>query len=176
MLDVGCGEGLLLQRLAPVADEIVGIDADPAAVDRANARFRDTNNAQNAKALCADLLSADLSAESFDTITCVAALHHMPLRPALERMRDLLSAGGQLEVVGLAANRTALDWMLSALMIVPVHLMSAAHHARSDAGVAIAEPQESLDEVRAAASALLPGSRVHRRFYYRYSLRWAKPE
>ena len=28
ILDVGCGDGLLLQRLAPFAQEVVGIDMD----------------------------------------------------------------------------------------------------------------------------------------------------
>ena len=32
-LDVGCGEGLLVQRLAAVCEEAVGIEADPATVE-----------------------------------------------------------------------------------------------------------------------------------------------
>ena len=38
-LDVGCGEGLLVQRLAAVCEEAVGIEADPATVERARARL-----------------------------------------------------------------------------------------------------------------------------------------
>ena len=35
VLDVGCGDGLLVHRLAGVCDEVVGIEKDPAAARRA---------------------------------------------------------------------------------------------------------------------------------------------
>jgi 2-polyprenyl-3-methyl-5-hydroxy-6-metoxy-1,4-benzoquinol methylase len=35
VLDVGCREGLLAQRLAPVSRSVTGIDPDPAAIGRA---------------------------------------------------------------------------------------------------------------------------------------------
>jgi SAM-dependent methyltransferase len=40
VLDVGCGEGLLVQRLAAVSRRVVGIDADAATVRRAQRRVR----------------------------------------------------------------------------------------------------------------------------------------
>ena len=45
VLDVGCGDGLLLERMSEVADRVVGIDADRAAVVRARARLDDRLNA-----------------------------------------------------------------------------------------------------------------------------------
>ena len=41
VLDVGCGEGLLAQRLAPVSWSVTGIEPDPATADRAVRRVTD---------------------------------------------------------------------------------------------------------------------------------------
>ena len=46
---------------------------------------------------------------------------------------------------------------------------------RRDVGVAVAEPRESLREIRATARRELPGVRVRRGLYYRYILRWRRP-
>ena len=39
VLDIGCGDGLLGQRLAPVSRSVTGIDTDPAAIARAADRL-----------------------------------------------------------------------------------------------------------------------------------------
>ena len=173
VLDIGCGDGLLLQRLASVATEAVGIDPDPVAITRARQRMRDLSNT---RLIVGDALTDPaLDPLSFDVITCVATLHHMPLPAALSRFRQLLRPNGTLLVVGLAANKTPLDWMFSAAQILPLRVIGRLRHESHDIGVAMAQPQESLAEIRAAAAAALPGAIVRRRFYYRYSLVWRKP-
>lgn len=172
VLDVGCGDGLLLHRLALVCSEAVGIDSDETAAARAG---RVSTEHRNVRIMVGDFLTdARISDVRFDSITCVAVLHHMPLRPALERIRDLLSPGGQAIIIGLAANKTVLDWLLSGLLVIPVRIMGIVHHETRDIGVATAAPRESLREIRAIAVAVMPGCRIRRRFYYRYSLIWTK--
>lgn len=171
VLDVGCGEGLLLERLAPVAREAVGIDPDPAAVARARARV-----GGDAQVLACGLLDDDARTLGlFDTVCCVATLHHLPLRPALRRLAELVAPGGELRVVGLAATRSAADWALSGAQVLPVRLVDAVRRAQGEVGVAVTDPAESFAEVRAAARELLPAARARRRFYYRYTLTWARP-
>ena len=173
VLDIGCGDGLLLQRLATRAGHVTGMDPDAAAVSQARARLADT---ANARVVHGDFLSSpELDDQGFDLITCVAALHHMPLVPALERMRDLLAPRGRLHVVGLSANRTAGDWMVSGALLLPVRLMSRLHGESSYPGMRVTQPDTSLTEIRQATAAVLPGSRVRRRFYYRYTLSWTRP-
>lgn len=173
VLDVGCGDGLLLHRLAPVCSEAVGIDSDEAAIARAG--YVSTEH-RNVRIMVGDFLTdARISDARFDSITCVAVLHHLPLRPALERIRDLLSPGGQTIIVGLAANKTVLDWVVSGLLVIPVRIMGVVHHGTRDIGVATAAPRESLGEIRVIAASIMPGCRIRRRFYYRYSLTWTKP-
>jgi 2-polyprenyl-3-methyl-5-hydroxy-6-metoxy-1,4-benzoquinol methylase len=76
-LDVGCGQGLLARRIASHCGE------------------------QRIAFLEGDVVTEAFSANSFDLITAVATLHHLPLRPALERFRDLLKPGGVLAFIGL---------------------------------------------------------------------------
>ena len=173
VLDVGCGDGLLLQKLSTRTEHLTGIDPDSSALSQARTRF---SNSAKVRLILGDfLISPELEKQGFDLITCVAALHHMPLIPALERMRDLLAPGGQIRVVGLAANKTITDWGISGLLLVPIRLMSKAHNESGYPDMKTTRPSESLTEVRNAAARVLPGSKVRRRFYYRYTLAWTKP-
>lgn len=222
VLDIGCGDGLLVERLLATGATVTGIDADAAAVVQASRRLglpcrlgapgpacstppgpmsisdpfsgtpadpaeasspldpvqtdRRTAGGPKATILHGDALTVpELDGQSFYLITCVAALHHMPLEPALLRMRELLAPGGRLRIVGLAANASAVDWIVSAALLVPVRLASAIHRESRDIGVPTSHPRESLREIRAAVARLLPGCRIRRRFYYRYTIAWDKP-
>lgn len=169
VLDVGCGDGLLAARLAPVARSVTGIDPDPDALQRARDRLSAVGTVTLEEA---DFLAFDPGPRRFDLITFVATLHHMPLRPALERARGLLTPTGQLAVVGLSANTTVRDWLWSALCLPAVQIGSRLHRETSDVGVRISEPREGLGEIRRVAGEVLPGASLRRALYYRYLLRW----
>jgi len=97
-LDVGCGDGVLLPKLAQRAKQVTGIDVSPEMISRA------IENADRANVRCivGDFLSYPLPAGGCDFIAAAAVLHHMPLEPALIRCSELLRRGGVLAVVGLA--------------------------------------------------------------------------
>ncbi|WP_132992677.1 class I SAM-dependent methyltransferase [Gordonia zhaorongruii] len=173
VLDVGCGDGLLLQKLGDGATHLTGIDPDASAVALATTRLSTHPGVQ---LIVGDFLTdSSLQAAHYDLITCVAALHHMPLVPALERMRDLVAPGGSLRVVGLAANKSITDWVVAGTTVLPIRALSTVHGESSYPDMTTASPVESLAEIRDAAALVLPGSRVQRRFYYRYTLAWTKP-
>ena len=109
-LDVGCGEGLLLQRLSPHCTTLVGIDPDPSSIARARRRLPQAT-------LLTQLFDDLPTDQSFDLITMVASLHHMELEPTLHRVRQLLRPGGQFLVVGLSARKSVADWVISALSV-----------------------------------------------------------
>lgn len=90
-------------------------------------------------------------------------------------MRTLLKPGGQLRIVGLSADESLIDWILAGALLVPIRLMSRIHHESGYPDMTTTRPSEWLTEIKAAAAEILPGSRVRRRFYYRYTLTWAKP-
>ena len=173
-LDVGCGEGMLVQRLAAVCEEAVGIEADPATVARARARLAGVRGAVVRRA---DVLDPALRGEVgvFRTVTCVAVLHHLPLEEGLRALSGFVAPGGRLCVVGLAADEGLGDRALSALSVLPNWVASRWHREVRDIGVPVAAPRESLREIRAVAAHVLPGCRLRRRMYWRYSLTWDRP-
>ncbi|MEH3140883.1 MAG: class I SAM-dependent methyltransferase [Mycobacterium kyogaense] len=172
VLDVGCGDGLLAERLAPVARSVVGIDPDPEAIRRARARLAHIDGVSIVQGSFADCASAGAR---YDLITFVASLHHLDLRPALAAARDMLRPGGQLAVVGLSANTTVTDWLWSALYLPAVRVGSRWHRETRDIGVTVASPRENLAEIRRIAAEVLPGVQIRRALYYRYLMQWEKP-
>lgn len=170
VLDVGCGEGLLVQRLAAVSRTVVGIDSDPESVRRARGRLQSVGNASVRLLSFEDLAAA----QRFDLITFVASLHHLPLRETLRKSRRMLRPRGQLAIVGLSANKTIADWTWAALCTPAARLGSRLHRETRNIGVAVAEPHDSLGEIRRVADDVLPGALVRRGLYYRYRLLWRK--
>jgi 2-polyprenyl-3-methyl-5-hydroxy-6-metoxy-1,4-benzoquinol methylase len=167
VLDVGCGEGLLVQRLAAVSHRVMGIDPDPAAVERAQRRLHSISNASVEHTEFQDFTAPD---QSFDVITFVASIHHQPLREALSKARQLLRPGGELTVVGVAANKTIIDWAWEAVRTPAARVGSWLHRETRDIGLPVADPSDSLDEIRQVADDVLPGTVIRRALYYRYRL------
>ena len=111
VLDVGCGEGLLAQRLAAVSRSVLGVDPDPDSIQRAQERLQSIDNAA---VELTGFQNFDAEKRSFDLITFVASLHHLPLRGTLQKARQMLRPGGELAIVGLSANKTIADWIRAA--------------------------------------------------------------
>ena len=156
-LDVGCGAGTLLAALVGRLPHVEGIDRDPAMAAWSGARR-------------ADLF--DLPAEpAYDVVTAVAVLHHLPLEPALARLRSLLRPGGRLLVVGCYRQATTAD-RATDLLAVPANLAIGLLSRRRAAAAQIAmsaptaPARETLGEIRAAA----PAAIVRRRLFWRYTL------
>jgi ubiquinone/menaquinone biosynthesis C-methylase UbiE len=174
VLDIGCGDGLLLQRLAPFAQQVVGIDPDTKTIARAQTRLAATSNVLliNGDFLAMPVPSQE---ERYSTVICVATLHHMDLRTALLKMSQVLAPGGRLLIIGIAADKSMMDFVISGLLVLPIRIMGRIHGGMQDIGVRIAAPKESLSEIRQAAHKVLPGAIIRRRFYYRYLISWNKP-
>jgi len=168
LLDVGCGDGLLLARCIPVAASVTGIDPDAASLTGARAR------APRAALIQADFLTHDFAAQRFDVITFVASLHHLDTRAALTTARDLLRPRGRLLVVGLAAPATPGERVLDVLRVPVARLSGLLHHETPDIGVPTRAPRESLADIRAIAAQVIPGASARQALYYRYRLSWTK--
>lgn len=163
MLDIGCGDGLLLQRLAPFAQKVVGIDPDTETILRAQTRLAKVSNVL---LVTGDFLVMPIPSqeERYSTFICVATLHHMELRSALLKMSQVLVPGGRLLIVGLAANKSIIDFIISGFLVFPIRVMDRLHGGMRDPGVRIADPKESLSEIRQVAHEVLPGAIIRRRF------------
>ncbi|MEW2396932.1 class I SAM-dependent methyltransferase [Streptomyces sp. NPDC046862] len=176
-LDVGCGSGDLARLLAGRAREVHGIDADPGIVERARELTPSGSSAAPVAFSVADALDGGPGG-SYDVITCVAVLHHLPLSETLTRFRGQLRPGGTLVVVGLAREESFVDHLLS-LASVPANAVVGWVKSR---GRAVARPVSMTAVTRAAetgfgdivreARRVLPGARLRRRMFWRYTLVW----
>jgi hypothetical protein len=56
--------------------------------------------------------------------------------------------------------------------VPPARVSGWLHRETRSIGVPVANPRESLAEIRAVAADVLPNARIRRGLYYRYLLRW----
>jgi len=178
-VDVGCGRGLLAARLSEHVAAVIGLDRDAGMVAEARRSYA----GPRVRIVQAVFPDVDLPTGEVDLVTMVASLHHLDTALALSRCRDLLAPGGRLLVVGLSRPQSVLDglWESAALLLNP--LMGMVRHPR----VAPAEGHEgppmpvqeaslTYAEVAAVAASELPGARLRRRLFFRYTLEWTKPD
>jgi SAM-dependent methyltransferase len=176
-LDVGCGVGLLLSRLRGRFDEVLGVDADAAMAAVSAERFAGDPSVGVRHARFEDVDGA------FDTITMVAVLHHMPLEAALRHASELLEPGGRLLVVGLARAESLTDfiWDVPSSLLNP--LVGMLKHPQpvtepvDDGGPAmpVRDAAETFAELARVVRRVLPGARIRRRLFFRYTLEWTRP-
>lgn len=172
-LDIGCGLGLFALKLAERTEIVDALDADAAILKEASTQ----HNASNISYQHANFFEADLPQDSYDAIVAIASLHHMDLEAALKKIKMLLRPSGKLLILGLYRERTILDYMYS-LISVPFNIIySSWHHASivMPRSIAPSRPaQLSLKEIKVMANTLIPGFRIQRHLFWRYSLIWQK--
>ncbi|KOV66299.1 class I SAM-dependent methyltransferase [Streptomyces sp. MMG1121] len=178
VLDVGCGSGDLVRLLAGRAESVVGADAEPRMLEEAR-RLTDA-----AAPVTYALASAPhgLPAGPYDVITCVAVLHHLPCADALTRFRRELAPGGTLVVVGCARPKGVLDHAIG-LAAVPLNMLTGwvKNRGRATARRPVSmtaptrDPELTLTEIGREARRILPGARLRRRLFWRYTLLWRAP-
>ncbi|WP_419704542.1 class I SAM-dependent methyltransferase [Promicromonospora sp. NFX87] len=176
-LDVGCGAGLLLSRLRGRFDEVLGVDADAAMAAVSAERFAGDPVVSVRHARFEDVDG------TFDTITMIAVLHHMPLEAALRHASELLEPGGRLLVVGLARADSLTDfiWDIPSSLLNP--LVGMLKHPQpvtepvDDGGPAmpVRDAAETFAELARVVRRVLPGARIRRRLFFRYTLEWTRP-
>ncbi|KDN74935.1 class I SAM-dependent methyltransferase [Streptomyces olindensis] len=173
-LDAGCGDGLLARKLAARAVSVTGVDRSPEMIKLARAHAHVPGNVTY---VAADYLTdGSLPEGAYDFVSAVAVVHHAPFEEAVTRLARLTASGGRLVIVGMAANRTLLDWLISACG-VPASLLLARLHGgkRGPAGMPMEDVHMSWAEIRQALDRLLPGCRFRRTLLWRYVVVWDRP-
>jgi 2-polyprenyl-3-methyl-5-hydroxy-6-metoxy-1,4-benzoquinol methylase len=178
-LDVGCGSGELVRRLAERrAEAVVGVDADAGILERA----REATPADAPVAYTLAEAPSRLPPGPYDVITCVAVLHHLPLAESLVRFREELASGGTLVVVGCARAEGALDHALGLAAVALNPLIGwvknrgrPASHRPVSMTAPVRDPEMTFAEIGRAARRILPGVRLRRRLFWRYTLVWRAP-
>lgn len=101
VLEIGCGTGLVLHRLASHCERYVGTDLDPMVLEGLERGLRQTPLAKRVRLLPLAAHRIDeLGAERFDTIVLNSVIQHFPdldyLSDVIERAAGLLAPGGSM--------------------------------------------------------------------------------
>jgi SAM-dependent methyltransferase len=194
VVDVGCGAGALVAALrARGFGPVVGVDPDAVMAASATRRFANDGAVTVARTSFFDLARGDglVPAAGAGGITMIASLHHLAhergLEASLAHARGLLAPGGRLLVVGLARPSGPADYVVDAVSIVLNPVMglaklvarrfrpgAGARPAADAEGMPVRDPDEAFADVVDALAAVLPGARVRRRLWFRYSLEWTR--
>jgi SAM-dependent methyltransferase len=179
-LDAGCGSGAFARLLADRAAQVDAFDLAPEMIAAARRRF---GHQANLHFEVADFMERPLGEDVYDVIASVAALHHVPVAPALTRLAGALRPGGTLLVLDLLdprglreIPRNALAWLVarghalaSGRPPVPTAVRLAwDEHGRRDR-------YDSWPGIVRTYGAVLSGTRLRRHLLWRYSAIWSKP-
>ncbi len=181
-LEIGCGTGVFTRLLASRCERVVAIDLSPRMVEVARSRSKGHPNIEYE---VADATSWPLPEEGFDCVVSIMTVHHLPLGPALRKMRNALRPGGALVLLDLYQASSVADYLVSVLafpagmalrLAEPGGLSNrqseALRRAWEEHGKTDVYP--TLREVRDACGVELPGASVRRHLLWRYSVIWRK--
>jgi len=171
-LDVGCGDGGFARELATRAGNVTAVDVAGDVILRAEAA---SAGIENIRFVTGDFLRVPLPRDGYDYVSCLAALHHMDLRAAIEKMKDLVRPGGVLAILGLARDRSLSDLGASAIAVATNWVLRVVHRS-GPADLPVKDPTMTYGEVRSAARSLLPDATFRRLLLFRYLLVWRKPD
>lgn len=164
ILEIGCGTGnltTLVKRLYP-AIEIVGLDPDPKALDRARRKAnRQRVSVQLDRGFSDELHYPD---ESYDRVLSAFMFHHLKRdekAQSLREIRRVLRPGGSLHLLDFGGAHDHSDGFLA-------HLLHRSEHVHDNSGDAILNlmRQAGLHDSTEVAHRLTIFGRI---FYYRAS-------
>jgi ubiquinone/menaquinone biosynthesis C-methylase UbiE len=180
VLEIGCGTGTFARRLAEHSQHVVALDLSPEMIRIARSRSAQLSNVEFQ---LGDIGDRVLAVESFDCITSIATLHHLPYRETVLQMKAALKSGGVLLILDLFEPAGLLD-SLANMLAIPVSVtLRLMHHGRllprreeREAWTAHEhhDSYPTMSEVRKLCAEILPGARVRKHLLWRYSIVWKK--
>jgi SAM-dependent methyltransferase len=105
VLDIGCGPGILTVTLAPLVEEIVGLDLTPDMITRARSRSNELG-LTNVSFMQGSADNLPFASNYFDIVVTRLLLHHLlsPSR-AIEEMTRVLRVGGLVVVADIVSSK-----------------------------------------------------------------------
>lgn len=130
LLDLACGPGIVTEAVAPLAQEIIGVDVTPKMIEMAEARVRKANFA-HAKFQLAPAEQLPFADGHFNTIVTRLSFHHFVDLPlVLKELHRVLAPHGRLVVADIVSSADSAESKLhNALEILrdPTHIRMFPH-------------------------------------------------
>lgn len=178
-LDIGCGKGEFSRLLSLKSQQVIGIDLSEKMIHCA----KEITDYPNVTFINTDVLEYPIENTSFDFISSIATMHHLPYRMVLENAKNGLRVGGKLAILDLYEPETISDYLLS-LFAVPINIfMNIVKNGRIshsyEENIAWNEHIKhdkymTIGEIKNIAHEVLPGVKIRRHLFWRYSLVWCK--
>lgn len=111
VLDIGCGGGILAEAMAGVGARVIGIDLGAAPLAVARLHARETGATVDYRQVSAETLAAERPA-SFDVVTCMEMLEHVPEPTSVVQAAARLAKPGG-HVFFSTINRTPKAWLMA---------------------------------------------------------------
>ncbi|KUO70564.1 MAG: hypothetical protein APF77_22050 [Clostridia bacterium BRH_c25] len=179
-LDIGCGTGEFSRLLARKYEGVQGIDLSPEMIKKA---IEISQGYDNISYSLGDILEHPLEENNYDCIVSIATMHHLPLERMLNIADKSLRQGGTFLVLDLYKQQSIVDFIYSAAAI-PINLLfmlfKTGHLRKSEEEIKAWDEHGKHDnyltikEVKQACRNILPGAKVKRHLFWRYSLVWKK--
>ena len=111
VLDVGCGGGILSESMAALGARVTGIDLGDAPLAVARLHLRESGQSVDYRKISTEDLARECP-QSFDVVTCLEMLEHVP-DPAsiVQACAQLVKPGGQ--VFFSTINRNPKSWLMA---------------------------------------------------------------
>lgn len=179
-LEIGCGTGGFARLLAVRAERVLAIDLSPQMIRLARERSATYANIEFVEG---DVMSQQFSDEQFDCVATLTTLHHLPIKAALTKVKNILKPGGVFVCLDLYQRSTLTDLLSDCVAYPAAVLLRTIKTGRPkpprDVRAAYAEHEKTdtyltLPQIKQACADILPGSLVRRHLLWRYSVVWRK--
>jgi 2-polyprenyl-3-methyl-5-hydroxy-6-metoxy-1,4-benzoquinol methylase len=179
-MDIGCGIGEFTRFLAGRSKEVTGYDLSPVMLEKAKER---SEGCRNIMYRLQDVMEVSFAENQYDCIASIATAHHLPLEQFLAKARDGLRPGGTLVILDLYETKTWGDVLLSCvatplniliMLLKTGHLKVTEEERRAWEEHGKHDTYMTIREIREICETMLPGVKVRRHLFWRYSLVWRK--
>lgn len=180
-LEIGCGTGAFARRLAQRCGRVTALDLSPEMIRVARERSRQFENLEFE---LADAMTWDFPKSHFGFVCTIATLHHLDQRELLPKIKDALKPKGILVILDLVQSATVVERMLDVIGLGVSNALRLIHNGRLQPSPAVRKAWEqhgqhdhyvTIQQMRALANEILPGSSVKRHLLWRYTLVYQKP-